>query len=89
MSKTYNPGPEADQIVARQIAKGNFASPDDVVRAGLRMLEEREAERAELRRIIDEGEADIAAGRLHRYPNADALTADILARGEARFQQKR
>jgi antitoxin ParD1/3/4 len=89
MSKTYSPGPEADLIIARQIAKGNFSSPDDVVRAGLRMLEEREAELAELRRLIDEGEADIAAGRVYRYPDADALTADILAQGEAQFQQKR
>jgi antitoxin ParD1/3/4 len=83
MNKTYTPGPEADAIVERQLAKGGYAGPDEVVRAGLQLLEEQEAELEELRRLIDEGDADIAAGRVHRYASADELTADIIARGEA------
>ena len=46
MSKTYTPGPEADAIIARQVAKGNFATPDEAVRAGVRLLEAQEAELA-------------------------------------------
>ena len=42
MSKTYTPGPEADAIIARQVAKGNFATPDEAVRASVHLLEERE-----------------------------------------------
>jgi antitoxin ParD1/3/4 len=53
MSKTYNHGPEADVIVGRQLAKGNYGSADEVVRAGLRLLEEHEAELEELRKLID------------------------------------
>jgi hypothetical protein len=34
MSKTYSPGLEADVIVEQQLAKGNYASADEVVRAG-------------------------------------------------------
>ena len=86
MSKTYTPGPEADAIVEQQLATGNYGSADEVVRAGLKLLaeiEETEAELEDLRKLIDEGDADIAAGRIHRYASADELTADIIAREEA------
>ena len=88
MSKTYAPGQEADAIIARQVARGNYATADDVVRAGVELLEAQEAELQELRKLIDEGDADIAAGRIHRYANADALTQDVVARGEARSKKK-
>jgi antitoxin ParD1/3/4 len=88
MSKTYTPGPEADAIIARQVANGNFATPDEVVRAGVQLLEAQEAELQELRKLIDEGDADIAAGRIHRYASADELTQDIVARGEAPLKRK-
>jgi antitoxin ParD1/3/4 len=84
MSKIYTPGPEADVIVERQLATGNYASADEVVRAGLQLLEEcEELDLEELRRLIDEADADIAAGRVYRYASAEELTADIIARGEA------
>ncbi len=88
MSKTYTPGPEVDAIVARQLAKGNFATGEDVVRAGVELLEAQEAELEELRKLIDEGDADVAAGRVHRFSSADALTKDIVARGGARLRRK-
>lgn len=88
MSKTYTPGPEADAIIARQVAKGNFATAEEVVRAGVELLEAQEAELAELRKLIDEGDADIAAGRIHRYADADELTEDIVARGETRSKRR-
>jgi antitoxin ParD1/3/4 len=82
MSKTYTPGPEADVIVERQLAKGNYGTADEVVRASLQFLEEHEAELEELRRLIAEGDADIAAGRVHRYASAEEFLADIIAEGE-------
>ena len=88
MSKTYTPGPDADAIIARQVAKGNFASPDEAVRAGVQLLEAQEAELEELRKLIDEGDADIAAGSIHRYASAEELTDDIVARGERRLKRK-
>jgi antitoxin ParD1/3/4 len=88
MSKTYTPGPEADAIIERQVAKGNFATPDEAVRAGIALLEAQDAELEELRRLIDEGDADIAAGRVHRYADASELTRDIVGRGVARSQKK-
>jgi antitoxin ParD1/3/4 len=88
MSKTYTPGPEVDAIIDRQVAAGKFATGEDVVRAGVQLLEEQEAELEELRRLIDEGDADIAAGRIHRYADASELRDDIVARGEARSKKK-
>jgi Arc/MetJ-type ribon-helix-helix transcriptional regulator len=46
MSKSYVPGDDADAIIARQVAKGNFPSAVAVVRAGVRMGEEYEADLA-------------------------------------------
>jgi len=40
MSKSYVPGDDADAIIARQVAKGNFSSADDVVRAAVHLIEE-------------------------------------------------
>ena len=88
MSKTYTPGPEVDAIIDRQVAAGKFATGEDVVRAGVQLLQDQEAELEELRKLIDEGDADIAAGRIHRYADADELTDDIVARGEARSKRK-
>lgn len=88
MSKTYTPGPEADAIIARQLANGNFATAEEVVRAGVELLEAQEAELAELRRLIDEGDAAIAAGQIYRYADADELTEDIVARGESRSKKR-
>jgi len=44
-------------FVDTQVAGGRYSSASDVVRAGLRLLEEHEAKVAALRVAIDEGEA--------------------------------
>jgi antitoxin ParD1/3/4 len=82
MTRTYTPGLDADSIVERQLAKGTYRDADEVVGAGLQLLEEHEAELEELRRLIDEGDADIAAGRVYRYASAEEFLADIMAEGE-------
>jgi putative addiction module CopG family antidote len=88
MTKTYTPGPEADVIVERQLAKGNYASADEVVRASLRLLEEHhpeldEAELKEQRRLIAEGDAAYARGDYTEYTSADELLSDIIRLGDA------
>jgi antitoxin ParD1/3/4 len=80
------PGQEADAIVDQQLATGHYRSADEVVRAGLQLLQasepEGEAELEELRRLIAEGDADIAAGRVYTYASAEEFMADIIAEGE-------
>ena len=88
MSKTYTPGPEADAIIARQVAKGSFATAEEVVRAGVQLLEEHEAELEELRRLIDEGDAAYARGEYTTYTSADQFLGDIKRVGEQRSRQK-
>jgi putative addiction module CopG family antidote len=53
MSKTYQPGPETDAIIANQVTKGQFDSPDDVVRAAVRLLGEHETAREIFRRQLE------------------------------------
>lgn len=88
MSKSYSPGDDADEIIARQVAKGNFMSADAVVKAGVRMLEEFEADIARLRSRIDEADAAYRRGAFRKSPGADAMKADIISRGEARLRRK-
>jgi len=86
MTKTYTPGPDADSIVEQLLAKGHYSSADEVVRASLQLLQasepESEAELEELRRLIAEGDADIAAGRVYSYASAEEFMADIVAEGK-------
>ncbi len=88
MSKSYGPGDDADAIIARQVAKGNFTSADTVVKAGVRMLEEFEADVARLRSRIDEADAAYRRGAFRKSRGAEAMKADIISRGEARLRPK-
>ena len=49
-------GDHFDAFIAQQIAEGRYASASEVVRAGLRMLEDNEHKIATLRRLLEEGE---------------------------------
>ena len=50
-------GDHFTEFLAEQVATGRYGSASEVVRAGLRLLEEREVKLAELRALIAEGEA--------------------------------
>jgi len=45
-----------DAFIEDQIASGKFASASDVIQAGLRLLEEREAKLERLRELIRQGD---------------------------------
>jgi antitoxin ParD1/3/4 len=49
-------GKEHDKFIAAQIKKGRFASASEVMRAGLRLLEEQELKIENLRTAIIRGE---------------------------------
>jgi antitoxin ParD1/3/4 len=49
-------GPHFDEFIAAQIENGRYGSTSEVVRAGLRLLEETEGKLERLRRLLDEGE---------------------------------
>ncbi|TWB20853.1 antitoxin ParD1/3/4 [Nitrospirillum amazonense] len=50
-------GDHFTHFVETQVAQGRYGSASDVMRAGLRLLEEHEAKLAALRAALDEGEA--------------------------------
>ncbi len=49
-------GGHFDGFIAQQVAEGRYASASEVVRAGLRMLENNEQKLATLRSLLEEGE---------------------------------
>jgi len=49
-------GPHFEKFVGRQVAAGHYGSVSEAVRAGLRLLEEKEAKLSVLRRALEEGE---------------------------------
>lgn len=55
---------EFEQWVQERVDSGDYASPAEVIRAGLRLLKQDEEWRAELRRKVAEGVADLRCGRV-------------------------
>ncbi len=50
-------GEHFDSFITAQLESGRYASTSEVVRAGLRLLEEEETKLSTLRKMLDEGEA--------------------------------
>lgn len=57
-------GDHFDAFVTAQIEAGRYANATDVIRSGLRLLEEQEAKLEALRRALIEGEESGVAGPL-------------------------
>ncbi|HEX3984491.1 MAG TPA: type II toxin-antitoxin system ParD family antitoxin [Acidisoma sp.] len=55
-TKSVSLGEHFSQFVERQVEEGRYGSATDVLRAGLRLLEEYEAKLAALRAALIEGE---------------------------------
>lgn len=49
-------GGHFDDFIAKQLSTGRYGSASEVVRAGLRMLEDSECKLETLRHLLDEGE---------------------------------
>lgn len=64
MSKntSFSLGDHFVSFINAKVEEGRYGSASDVVRAGLRLLEEEEAKLAALRSALDEGEASGEAG---------------------------
>ena len=65
-NKSYTLGEHYESFIADQVQSGRFNNASEVVRAGLRMLEDYELRIKELRQKITLGDVDVAAGRVRR-----------------------
>ena len=86
-NKSYTLGDHYEKFIAAQVAEGRFNNASEVVRAGLRMLEDYEARMRELREHIDVGDRAVAAGHVASYDTPEALTAQIVKRGKKQLGQ--
>lgn len=71
-------GPHYDELVRRLVDAGRYASPDEVMQDGLRLLEEREARLDSLRQHIADG---LASGPSEPM-DMDAIRSEARARRE-------
>ena len=76
--KSFTLGEHFNTFVEKQVEGGRFNNASEVVRAGLRLLENEERHFESLRLAIAEGDADLAAGRVHEYASEKEMLDDIL-----------
>lgn len=65
--KTISLTAKDDAFITQQIDAGEYGNASEVVRAGLRLLEQEQIKLEALRRAIAEGDDDIASGRTTAY----------------------
>jgi antitoxin ParD1/3/4 len=73
-------GPVLENYVSRLVSEGRYNSKSEVLREGVRLVQERESRLAALDAAIAEGRADVAAGRVISIEEAfDRLDAKFTA----------
>ncbi len=78
-------GQTLETYVEALVAKGRYGSKSEVIREGIRLVQEREARLAALHAEIEIGLADIRAGRVHAAEDVYAeLRSLIDAKAKAR-----
>jgi len=87
MAKTFALGESFEKFITQQVASGRFDNASEVVRAGLRLLEDYESRMKDLRLAIDEGDAAITSGDVISYSSGKQLADDIVQRGRKRSKQ--
>lgn len=71
-------GERYEAFIDKQIAEGRFNNASEVVRAGLRLLEDHESRMEDIRAKIAEADADIAAGRYVTVETPEQLLELVL-----------
>ncbi len=88
MAKSVALGDHFEKFMADQVANGRYNNESEVVRAGLRLLEEHELKLKELRAAIAQGDQAYAEGRYTVVDRPGDFAADIIARGRQRIAAK-
>ena len=78
MAISVDLGPQLEAVVNDLIEKGRYGSKSEVLREGVRLVQEREAKLAAFYAAIDAGLADLEAGRTVSMEEAFAsVEADL------------
>ena len=78
MPSSVDLGKNLEKVVEDLVRRGRYNSRSEVLRAGVRLLHEREIRIAEFEAMIEEGLADVDAGRVEDIES-------VFARLERRF----
>jgi antitoxin ParD1/3/4 len=78
--KTISLTPKDDAFINGQIEAGEFGNASEVLRAGLRLLEQEQLKLASLRQAIAEGDAAFERGEFKRYAAPGDLAAELKAK---------
>lgn len=78
-------GPRLEQVVDELVREGRYNSKSEVLREGVRLVQEREARLAELDAAIARGIADVEAGRVE---NAESVFARLRAKYQSQIDDK-
>lgn len=65
--KTISLTAKDDAFISGQVETGEYGNASEVIRAGLRLLEQEQLKLEALRRAIAEGDADVKADRTRTY----------------------
>lgn len=79
MPSSYALGHHFESFIEGQLASGRYSSASEVVRDALRLMEDREQRRAALHAALNEGLADVEAGRVR---DADEVFDELIAKYE-------
>lgn len=80
MASSVDLGSKLEGVVSKLVSKGRYGSKSEVIREGVRMVEEREKRLEELDRALERGLADVKAGRTKPAKEVfDRLEAKYLA----------
>ncbi len=83
---------ELEKLINEQVESGQFNSPSEVIREGLRLLREqnqlREIRREELRREIQKGIDAVKEGRFKTYKSADEMIEYVISEARAEFETR-
>lgn len=77
-AKTFSLGDTYDGMIADLVKSGRFSTETEVVRAGIRMLADYEAEMRKLREQIGAADREIADGKGIEFAGADDLFKTVM-----------
>ena len=84
MASSVDLGPKLEGVISKLVSKGRYGSKSEVIREGVRLVEEREKRLQELDLALERGLADVKAGRVKPAGEVfDRLEAKYRARARS------